>query len=53
LLGVADVRFTGRYYDSRSVGGMVVIAETEPLSGAPGAEVLESVARVAVYLPQG
>lgn len=52
LLELGDVRYTGRYYHSRIAGTLVVIAETEALTGAPGGEVSESVAQVAVYLPR-
>lgn len=51
LLGVAGVRFTGRYYDSRRRGTLVVVAEAEPLGAGPGGETLESVVQVATYLP--
>jgi hypothetical protein len=51
LLGLADVRFTGRYYDSRRSGALVVIAETEPMSGSPSEETLLAVADLAVEFP--
>ena len=52
LLELGGVEFTGQYYDSRRSGAVVVIAETEPVSGAPGEELLESVARVATHFPR-
>jgi hypothetical protein len=51
LLGVAGIEFTGRYYHSRRARTLVVTAETEPVSGAPTEELLESVAQVATVLP--
>jgi len=51
LLGLAGVTFSGKYYDSRRRGSLVVIAEAEPVAGTPGPETLESVAQVATYLP--
>ena len=51
LLGLVGVRFTGRYYDSRMRGPLVVVAEAEPVTGAPSGETLESVVRAVTYLP--
>lgn len=51
FLGLGGVTFTGKYYDSRLSGAMTVIAEAEPVTGAPTAETLESVAQVATYFP--
>ncbi|WHT20566.1 hypothetical protein N8J89_05720 [Crossiella sp. CA-258035] len=51
LVGAAGVTFTGRYYDSRRDGKLVVVAEAEPLSGRPAPELLDGVAEVLVELP--
>ncbi|SEQ44348.1 hypothetical protein SAMN05216188_10357 [Lentzea xinjiangensis] len=52
LLGLADVRFTGLHYRSRSDGGTVVIAEAEPASGRVSGEVLDAMADMASWLPR-
>jgi hypothetical protein len=52
LVEAADVKFTGRYYDSRRSGDLVVIAETEPLRGDPQPEFLDGLADVAAELPR-
>lgn len=51
LVEAAHVKFTGRYYDSRRSGDLVVIAETEPLRGDPQPEFLDGLAEVAVEFP--
>ncbi len=52
LLGLADVRFSGLHYQSRSDGSTVVIAETESAAGQVSGEVLDAVADVASWLPR-
>lgn len=52
LLDMADVRFTGRHYDSRRDKNTVVVAEAEPLSGSLGHDELKAFAEVAVLLPR-
>lgn len=52
ILGLADVRFTGQHYASRTAGAMAVIAEAEPVDGAVSDEVLDGIAEVAVLLPR-
>ncbi|CAM3396634.1 hypothetical protein KIPE111705_06385 [Kibdelosporangium persicum] len=52
LVEAAHVKFTGRYYDSRRSGDLVVIAETEPLRGDPQPEFLDGLAEVAAELPR-
>ncbi|MEV4319778.1 hypothetical protein [Actinocrispum sp. NPDC049592] len=51
LVRAAGVRFTGRYYDSRRDGKLVVIAETEPLRGKPDPEFMDGIAEIAVEFP--
>jgi hypothetical protein len=51
LLTMADVHFSGNHYKSRLDGKTVVIAETETAVGQFGDTVLDTVADVAVYLP--
>lgn len=51
LLGLGDVRFTGRHYASRRTGSQLVITETEPLRGQPSDSVLDDVAAIANLLP--
>lgn len=51
ILGFGGVRFTGKHYQSRSDGALVVIAETEPLRGQPSDTLLKEVAVVADVLP--
>ena len=48
----SGTRFTGRYYDSRLDGHLVVIGQAEPLAGAPSGALLEEAARAAVTLPR-
>jgi hypothetical protein len=52
LLGLADVRFTGQHYASRTAGAMTVIAEAEASGGTVSDDVLDGVAEVAVLLPR-
>ncbi|MGW4210180.1 hypothetical protein ACWEIJ_19480 [Lentzea sp. NPDC004789] len=52
LLDLADVRFTGLHYASRTDGSTIVIAETETASGRVSGEVLDAVADVASWLPR-
>lgn len=52
LLDLADIRFTGLHYQSRSDGSTVVIAETEPAAGQVSGEVLDAVADMASWLPR-
>ncbi|MFJ8960746.1 hypothetical protein ACIRG5_15300 [Lentzea sp. NPDC102401] len=52
LLDLADVRFTGLHYESRSDGGTVVIAETESVSGQVSGETLDAMADIASWLPR-
>ncbi|MEU3649189.1 hypothetical protein AB0E59_37840 [Lentzea sp. NPDC034063] len=52
LLDLADVRFTGLHYQSRSDGGTVVIAETESVSGQVSGETLDAMADIASWLPR-
>lgn len=51
LVGAAGIKFTGKHYDSRRTGKLVVIAEVEPLSGTPHLQFLESMADIAVEFP--
>jgi hypothetical protein len=50
-LGLADVRYTGQFYDSRIDAGLVVIAESAVLTGRPDPDLLEGAAQVAAQLP--
>ncbi|SFR20029.1 hypothetical protein SAMN04488564_10592 [Lentzea waywayandensis] len=52
LLDLADVRFTGLHYQSRSDGSTIVIAETESASGQVSGETLDAIADVASWLPR-
>jgi len=52
LLDLADVRFTGLHYQSRSDAGTVVIAEAETASGQVQPDVLDAVADIASWLPR-
>lgn len=51
VLGLAKIEFTGRYYDSRRDGALVVIAEATPIGGRPSEELLHDVADVADEFP--
>jgi hypothetical protein len=52
LLDLADIRFTGLHYQSRSSGSTVVIAEAEAASGQVSGDVLDAVADMASWLPR-
>lgn len=52
LVGVDDVEWSGRYYDSRPAGRVTVIAEAEPVRGAPDPAFVDGVAQVAAHLPR-
>ncbi|MEY7972039.1 hypothetical protein AB8O38_08565 [Saccharomonospora xinjiangensis] len=52
IVGAGTIRWTGRYYDSRRSGSLVVIAETEPVRGNPHPGFLDGVADVAAELPR-
>ncbi len=51
LIDVAELGFSGKYYDSRRARDLVVIAEAEQLTGQPNADVLDAVAEVAAQFP--
>ncbi|KAA2256389.1 hypothetical protein F0L68_26440 [Solihabitans fulvus] len=50
-LQLGGIRFTGQHYKSRQDGPLFVIAEAEPVRGAPSAALLGKVADLAVVLP--
>lgn len=52
LLDLADIRFTGLHYQSRSDGNTIVIAEAETASGHVQGDVLDAVADMASWLPR-
>lgn len=52
LLGLADVRFTGLHYQSRTDGSTIVIAETESASGRVSGDTLDAMADMASWLPR-
>lgn len=51
VLGLADVTYTGKFYDSRIDAELVVIAESAVLSGGPDPDMLDGAAQVAAQLP--
>ena len=51
-LELGGVPFTGRYYESRRQGSMVVISEAEPVQGQPDAALLDGLTQVARWLPR-
>jgi hypothetical protein len=51
VLQLGAFRFTGKHYQSRVDGRLVVIAETEPARGHPSDTLLKQVATVADVLP--
>lgn len=51
-LGLADVRFTGRYYHSIPSGARLTVAEAEAVTGSFPGEVLDSFAQIAAELPR-
>jgi hypothetical protein len=50
-LELGDLRFTGRHYESRRQGSLVVIAEAEPVGGQPEPAMLDALTEVAVLFP--
>ncbi|MFD9889967.1 hypothetical protein ACFWY9_11555 [Amycolatopsis sp. NPDC059027] len=50
-LGLAEIHFTGRYYDSHQKGALVVNAEATPIGGHPGEQLLHDIADVADEFP--
>ncbi|WP_228004121.1 hypothetical protein [Amycolatopsis sp. YIM 10] len=52
LLGLAEIEFTGRYYDSRRDGPLVVVAEAAPIGGPANDQLLHDAADVADEFPQ-
>nr|BFF03626.1 hypothetical protein GCM10020241_53010 [Streptoalloteichus tenebrarius] len=52
LLGMAEIRFTGRHYHPHPNGDTITIAETERLGGTVDDEVLGALAEVASFLPR-
>jgi len=50
LVRAGDIRWTGTNYASRRERSVVVIAEVEPVGGAPGHELMDGVAEVAAEL---
>lgn len=50
-LGMAGVRFTGRYYHSIPKGARLTVAEAEPVRGTFDPEVLDGFAEIAAELP--
>ncbi|HEU5161323.1 MAG TPA: hypothetical protein VFU43_30300 [Streptosporangiaceae bacterium] len=52
LLGMADVRFTGRYYHSIAKGRRLTVAEAEAVRGTFDAKVLDGFAEIAAELPR-
>lgn len=51
VLGLGNVRYTGKFYDSRIDAELVVIAESAMLTGQPDPDMLEGAAQVAAQLP--
>jgi hypothetical protein len=51
LLGMRDIRFTGRYYHSIPRGARLTVAEAEAVSGSFAPKVLDEFAEVAAELP--
>jgi hypothetical protein len=51
ILAAGGIHFTGQHYKSRTDGPLLVIAESEPLHGAPTPTQLQEVATVAAVLP--
>ncbi|MDV6011013.1 hypothetical protein F8178_00720 [Haloechinothrix sp. LS1_15] len=45
------ITFTGQHYDSRRDGSLVVIAESEPASGRPSTDALDTAAEVGAQFP--
>jgi hypothetical protein len=51
-LDLAEVRFTGEYYDSKRRGSMTVISEAEPVTGSPDPATMHAATEVAVEFPK-
>ncbi|MFI0447990.1 hypothetical protein [Actinomadura sp. 6N118] len=51
LLGLADIRFTGRYYHSIHQGARLTVAEAEAVRGTFDPKVLDGFAEIAAELP--
>jgi hypothetical protein len=51
LLGMADIRFTGRYYHSIPKGARLTVAEAEAVAGTFDPKVLDGFAEIAAELP--
>lgn len=51
VLGLAEVTYTGKFYDSRIDAELVVIAESAVLTGRPDPDMLDGAAQVAAQLP--
>ena len=52
LLGLADIKFTGRYYGSTRTGTQVAVAEAEPAGGHVAPDILKALAEVAAQFPR-
>ncbi|HEV8556803.1 MAG TPA: hypothetical protein VGR06_10465 [Actinophytocola sp.] len=52
LLGLADIRFTGRHYGSARTGSQVAVAEAEPAGGHLAPDILKALAEVAAQFPR-
>jgi hypothetical protein len=52
MLGLADIRFTGKNYGSDRNGKNVTIAETEQVAGHFDPGTLDAIAEVSAYLPR-
>lgn len=52
LLGLAHVHFTGHHYHARPDGTVLVIAETEAVTGHLDDATLDALAEVSAYLPR-
>lgn len=52
MLGLAGVRFTGRYYHSIDKGARLTVAEAEGIKGAFEPKVLDGFAEIAAELPR-
>lgn len=51
-LNLAEVRFTGVYYESKRRGAVTVISEVEPVSGSPDPATMHAATEVAVEFPK-
>jgi hypothetical protein len=51
VLELGGIRFTGKHYKSRADGSLIVIAETEPVTGHPSDTLLKEIAMVSDVLP--